>query len=178
MTWNWQQADWPHFHWNKGALAQAEAQFLRQSGILIGAIRHFSDEDRNLLVVDLITGEAIKTSEIEGEYLNRDSVQSSILLNFGLDTDNRRVKPAERWIADMMTDLYKYFHKPLSHATLFNWYKMLTNGRQDLTDLGRYRSHTPPMQVVSGRLDKPHVHFEAPPSGDMKKEMDTFVTWC
>jgi Fic family protein len=177
MTWNWQQADWPHFHWNKEALAQAETQFLRQSGILIGAIRHFSEEDRNLLVVDLITVEAVKTSEIEGEYLNRDSVQSSILRNFGLDTDNRRVKPAERGIADMMTDLYKHFDKPLSHATLFNWHKMLTSGRQDMKDIGRYRTHTDPMQVVSGRLDKPHVHFEAPPSGDMKKEMNAFMTW-
>jgi Fic family protein len=94
-----------------------------------------------------------------------------------LDTDNRRVKPAERGIADMMTDLYKHFDKPLSHTTLFNWHKMLTSGRQDLKDIGRYRRHTDPMQVVSGRLDKPHVHFEAPPSGDMKKEMNAFVSW-
>lgn len=177
MTWNWQQADWPHFYWDKDALTQAEDQFLRQSGILIGAVRHFSEDDKNLLIVDLITGEAVKTSEIEGEYLNRDSVQSSILRNFGLVTDNRRVKPAERAIADMMTDLYKHFDKPLSHATLFDWHKMLTSGRQDLEDIGRYRTHTVPMQVVSGRFDKPHVHFEAPPSGDMKKEMDAFVNW-
>src|ERR1051326_3507874 len=113
MVWNWQQADWPHFHWDKDALAQAEAQFLRQSGILIGAIRHFNENERTRLVVDLITSEAVKTSAIEGEYLNRDSVQSSILRNFGLDTDSRRVKPAERGIADMMTDLYKHFDKPL-----------------------------------------------------------------
>ncbi len=177
MVWNWQQGDWPYFHWDKNALAQAEAQFLRQSGILIGAIRHFTEDDKNLLVVDLITGEAVKTSEIEGEYLNRDSVQSSILRNFGLDTDNRRVKPAERGIADMMTDLYKHFDNPLSHATLFNWHKMLTNGRQDLKDIGRYRTHIDPMQVISGRLDKPHVHFEAPPSSNMKKEMNAFMTW-
>lgn len=177
MIWNWQQTDWPRFQWDKAAMEKAEAQFLRQSGILIGSTRHFSENDRNLLVVDLITGEAVKTSEIEGEYLNRDSVQSSILRNFGLDTDNRRVKPAERGIADMMTDLYKHFDKPLSHAMLFNWHKMLTNGRQDLKDIGRYRTHKDPMQVVSGRLDKPQVHFEAPPSGYMKKEMDTFVAW-
>lgn len=177
MAWNWQQKDWPHFDWDEDALAKAETQFLRQSGMLNGAIRHFSESDRNLLVVDLITGEAIKTSEIEGEYLNRDSVQSSILRNFGLETDHRRVRPAERGIADMMTDLYKHFGKSLSHTTLFNWHKMLTNGRQDLKDIGRYRRHTDPMQVVSGRLDKPHVHFEAPPSGNMKKEMNAFISW-
>lgn len=177
MVWNWQQADWPHFHWDKDVLAQAEAQFLRQSGILIGAIRHFNENERTQLVVDLITNEAVKTSAIEGEYLNRDSVQSSILRNFGLDTDSRRVKPAERGIADMMTDLYKHFDKPLSHTTLFNWHKMLTSGRQDLKDIGRYRTHKDPMQVISGRVDKPHIHFEAPPSGDVKKEMNTFMAW-
>jgi Fic family protein len=177
MSWNWQQADWPHFQWDKDALAKIESQFLQQSGILIGALRHFSEDNRNLLVVDLITGEAVKTSEIEGEYLNRDSVQSSILHNFGLDTDNRRVKPAERGIADMMTDLYKHFDKPISHALLFNWHKMLTNGRRDLKDFGRYRTTKLPMQVVSGRLDKPNVHFEAPPSGEMKKEMEGFISW-
>lgn len=106
-TWNWQQDDWPHFCWDKDALAGVEAQFLHQSDILIGATKHFTEDNKNLLVVDLITGEAMKTSEIEGEYLNRDSVQSSILRNFGLDTDNRRVEPAVRGIADMMTDLYK-----------------------------------------------------------------------
>ena len=177
MLWNWQQNDWPHFHWNKDALTQAEASFLRQSGILIGATKHFSEEDKTLLVVNLITGEAIKTSEIEGEYLNRESVQSSILRNFGLEMDNRRVAPAERGIADMMTDLYMNFDKPLSQVTLFNWHKMLTSGRQDVKDVGRYRTHEDPMQVVSGRLGKPQVHFEAPPSKNVKKEMDTFTRW-
>ena len=177
MLWNWQQNDWPHFHWNKDALTQAEASFLRQSGILIGATKHFSEEDKTLLVVNLITGEAIKTSEIEGEYLNRESVQSSILRNFGLEMDNRRVAPAERGIADMMTDLYMNFDKPLSQATLFNWHKMLTSGRQDVKDVGRYRTHEDPMQVVSGRLGKPQLHFEAPPSKNVKKEMDTFMRW-
>ncbi len=177
MIWNWQQGDWPHFRWDKKALAKAEEQFLRQSGVLIGAARHFNEDDKNLFVVDLITVEAVKTSEIEGEYLNRESVQSSILRNFGLDTDYRRIPPAERGIADMMTDLYKNFDKPLSHSTLYRWHKMLTNGRQDLKDLGRYRRHTDPMQVVSGRLDKPKVHFEAPPSKDIKREMDAFMAW-
>ncbi len=177
MICNWQQGDWPHFRWDKDALAQAEAQFLRQSGVLVGATKHFNKEDKNRLVVDLITGEALKTSEIEGEYLNRESVQSSILRNFGLETDSRRAQPAERGIADMMTDLYRHSDKPLSHTTLFTWHKMLTNGRHDLKDIGHYRTHEDPMQVVSGRLDKPKVLFEAPPSNTMKKEMDVFMAW-
>jgi len=177
MIWNWQQNDWPHFRWNKDALETYEAQFLRQSGVLIGSAKHLSPEDEKLLIVDMITSEAIKTSEIEGEYLNRDSVQSSIRRNFGLDTDNRHVDPAERGIADMMTDLYQNYSKPLSHTTLYNWHKMLTSGRSDLKNIGSYRTHGEPMQVVSGRLGKPVIHFEAPPSKAMKSEMDAFMAW-
>src|SRR3990167_736844 len=119
MTWNWQQDDWPNFRFNRNALKEFESQFLHQSGVLIGATKYFSKDDKTHLIVELMTSEAIKTSEIEGEYLNRDSVQSSILRNFGLKTDNRRVEPAERGIADMMTDLYKHFDKQLSHETLY-----------------------------------------------------------
>lgn len=177
MKWNWQQDDWPHFRWEENALAQAEGVFLRQSGILIGSTKHFSEDEKQLHVIDLITGEAIKSSEIEGEYLNRDSVQSSIRRNFGLDTNHRRIGPAERGIADLMTDLFRNYDEELSHATLFNWQEMLLSGRQDLTDLGRYRSHKDPMQILSGRLDKPQIHFEAPPSLEVKREMDGFMAW-
>lgn len=177
MTWNWRQGDWPHFRYNVAEMEALEAQFLRQSGVLIGAARHLPGEDRDALTVNLLSVEAIKTSEIEGEYLNRDSVQSSIRRNFGLDTDNRKIPPAERDIADMMVDLYRNFQKPLTHTMLFNWHKMLTSGRQDLKDIRRYRTHDDPMQVVSGPLHKPKVHFEAPASREMKREIDAFIAW-
>ncbi len=177
MTWNWQQTDWPNFQWKAEALAELEAQFLRQSGVLLGAAKHLNEDDEQQLIVDIITSEAMKTSEIEGEYLDRDSVQSSIRRNFGLDTDNRRVKPAERGIADMMSGLYRHFDQPLSHATLNKWHRLLVSARQDLNDIGRYRTHEEAMQVISGRLDKPTIHFEAPPSNTVTKEMDRYINW-
>lgn len=177
MQWNWQHTNWPHFKWDAQALQGLEANFLHDAGLLLGASKHFGEDERLLLTVDLITSEAVKTSEIEGEYLNRDSVQSSIRRHFGLETDHRRVEPAERGIAEMMVDLYKHYDAPLIHRTLYNWHKMITNGRRDLNDIGRYRTHDEPMQVISGRLDKPNVHFEAPPSNMMKAEMDAFLAW-
>jgi Fic family protein len=177
MRWNWQQQDWPEFQWDKTALEKLEAQFLHQSGVFIGAIQHFREEDKILLTVNLMTGEAIKTSEIEGEYLNRDSVQASLRRNFGLETNNRSIPPAERGIADMMTDLYQNFAHPLSHQTLYKWHKLLTSGRHDLTDIGRYRTHEESMQIVSGPINKRKVHFEAPPSKAVKKAMGQFIQW-
>ena len=177
MKWNWQQNDWPEFNYDSSALSELEGRFLRQSGVHQGTLKHISADDKMRLTIDLMSTEAINTSEIEGEILNRDSVQSSIRRNFGLDTDNRRIPPAEQGIAEMMVDLYRTFDEPLSHSKLFFWHKMLTSGRRDLTDIGRYRTHEDAMQVVSGALHDPEIHFEAPPSKKMQTEMSQFIDW-
>ena len=177
MAWNWQKNDWPRFTYKKSAIADLEARFSHQSGIFLGALKHVSTEDKNTLIVDLMSTEALKTSEIEGEILNRDSLQSSIRRNFGLDAKNQKIPPAEQGIAEMMVDLYKTFNKPLSHGQLFAWQKMLMKGRRDLNALGAYRTHEAPMQVVSGAIHKPKVHFEAPPSKVMQREMTQYIKW-
>ena len=142
-----------------------------------GTIKHLGDEDREQLTIEAISTEALTTSEIEGEILDRPSVQSSIRRQLGLATDHRRVKPAEQGIAGMMVSLYRSFADPLSDDMLFGWHKMLTNGRRDLKNIGRYRTDAEPMQVVSGSLHAPRVHFEAPPSSKVPKEMERFVKW-
>jgi Fic family protein len=175
--WNWQQDDWPRFRLDKSALEEREAKFLLHGGLLLGALLHVHDDDKTALTVDLISNEALKTSEIEGEYLNRESVQSSIRRNFGLDNDVRRIPPAEQGIADMMMDLHHRFGEPLTHETMFRWHGMLTAGRRDLKNIGAYRTHDEPMQIISGPIGNPKIHFEAPPSAAMEKEMEGFVNW-
>jgi len=177
MTWNWQKSDWPQFTYRKSVLADLEARLFRQSGIFLGALKHVNSEDKNTLIVDLISNEALKTSEIEGEILNRDSLQSSIRRNFGLEAKSQKIPPAEQGISEMMVDLYQTFDKPLTHEQLFGWHAMLMNGRKDLRKVGAYRTHDDPMPVVSGPLHDPHVHFEAPPSKTMQREMTQFIRW-
>lgn len=177
MAWNWRQSHWPHFQWNESALTFLEARFLQNVGEQIGSIKHVDAKDRSTILIDMMTGEAVKTSEIEGELLDRDSVQSSLRHQFGLDTDRRRVPPAEAGIAEMMVDLYRSYAEPLSHDVLHRWHRMIANGRTDLATIGAYRTGDTPMQVVSGYLHKPKVHFEAPPSESMPQEMDAFIAW-
>jgi len=177
MKWNWQQEHWPEFQWDSEILSEFEDRFLRQSGMFQGTLKHTGDDDRERLTIDLLSTEAVGTSEIEGEVLDRDSVQSSIRRSFGLDTDGRRVPPAEQGIAEMMFDVFRGFDRPLSHSTLFAWYGMLTSGRRDLSDIGRYRTQEDAMQVVSGAMHEPDVHFEAPPSREMDAEMSRFIDW-
>ena len=94
MTWNWEKPDWPHFSWDKSRLAKAEEQFLLESGVFVGTAKHLGKEDREQLTVEAMSTEALTTSEIEGEILDRASVQSSIRKQLGLAADNRRARPA------------------------------------------------------------------------------------
>ena len=177
MTWNWQQDDWPNFTYDREALTQSETQFIHEAGMVHGAIKHLTEGDKSYLTIELISNEAVTTSEIEGELLNRDSVQSSIRRNFGLETDNRNVPPAEAGIAALMADLYQQAGATLTEEQLFNWHTMLMRGRRDLTTIGAYRTTQNPMQVVSGPIATPKVHFEAPPSVRVPTEMSRFLAW-
>ncbi len=153
MAWNWQDQDWPHFKWNRSRLSTAEEKFLLGAGVAIGTVKHLGEDEHSQLLVELMSGEAVTTSAIEGEVLNRASVQSSILRQLGLaSADQRRVMPAEQGIAEMMVDLYRSFSKPLSDEMLFGWHRMVTAGRKDLADMGRYRTSHEPMQVISGPI--------------------------
>ena len=177
MTWNWQESDWPNFRFQAERLVAREAAFLQKSGVVVGTVKHLPGDERLPLVIDLFSTEALKTSEIEGELLDRDSVQSSLRRQFGLQTDSRRVAPAEQGIAEVLSDLYRHFVQPLDEQTLFQWHAWLMQGRRDLNNVGSYRTHAEPMQVLSGAIHQPKVHFEAPPSSQVPEEMQRFCAW-
>lgn len=177
MQWNWQQPDWPDFTWDAARLAAAEQQFLLRSGVFIGTVRHLNAEDKEQITVDFLSSDALTTSEIEGEILDRASVQSSIRRQLGLPTDKRRIPAAEQGISEVMVHLYRNFANPLTKQILFDWHKMLMNGRRDIQDIGRWRTQDDAMQIVSGTFDVPKIHFEAPPAKAMPKEMSAFIDW-
>lgn len=177
MKWNWESKDWPSFRFDLKKLSGYEQEFFKNSGLLFGAFKHIQDGEKSNLIVEIISEEALKTSEIEGEFLNRESVESSIRRQFGLEISNGKIPAAEQGISEMMVDVYRTFSEPLSHGAIFRWHEMLTKGRRDLTDIGRYRTGTDAMQVVSGPLSRPLVHFEAPPSDSLHAEMNAFLDW-
>ena len=176
MTWNW-QPDWPQFTWEGGRLSRAEREFLLGGGVLLGTVKHLPGAEHDQLAVEAMSTEAVTTSEIEGKMLDRESVQSSIRRQLGLAADNRRAAPAEQGIAEMMVDLYRSFAAPLTEEMLFEWHRMLMAGSRGLADIGRYRRGEEPMQIVSGPVGEPKVHFEAPPSSRVPAEMERFIAW-
>lgn len=177
MRWNWQQPDWPNFRWDASQLAAVEQRFLIEAGIIVGAVRHLEAAEERQLFIEIMRREALTTSEIEGEILDRASVQSSIQRELGLKTDKRRSAPAEEGIAKTIVDLYRTVHDPLSAEMLFKWHSAIVSGRSDLRDVGGYRTKKDPMQVASGRIGSPKIHFEAPPAGRIPIEMRKFILW-
>jgi Fic family protein len=182
MRWNWQEPDWPHFHWEAGKLAEAEQSFLLGTGLAIGTTSHLTDKDREGVLIEGLSRAAWTTSKIEGEILNRESVQSSIQRHFGLKTDqklaNKKKFPhAEDGIARMMVDLYRHVLEPASEEMICEWHRMVMSGRSDLENIGRYRTSSEPMQVVSSVVGSTKVHFEAPPSKQIPDEMKRFLKW-
>jgi Fic family protein len=177
MPWNWQRTDWPNFAYDKDALEPLERKFLLQSGEFLGVFRHVGPDERNQFRIELIGDEALKTSAIEGEFLNRDSLQSSLRQQFGLASEARHVPPAERGIAELMVDVYRHFADPLDHHVLHAWHEMVMAGRRGVGTIGDYRRHPEPMQIVSGQVGEPKIHFEAPPSARIAAEMNVFIAW-
>src|SRR5271165_5258722 len=151
MPWNWQQPDWPAFTYDPAALEPLERQFLLRCGEFIGAFKHVGSQDQDTLKIELISEEAIKTSEIEGEVLNRDSVQSSLRQQFGLATDGRRIPPAERGIAEMMVDLYKSFMNARQEKAIARMFREGIDGFKGCLSAENYISITRSSRATATR---------------------------
>ncbi|MDQ2763968.1 MAG: Fic family protein [Pseudomonadota bacterium] len=177
MQWNWQLSDWPQFRFDVDHIRAAEEQFLKGSGVVIGSLHHLDADARDGLTVELISQEVVDSSAIEGEILDRASVQSSLAKHLGFATDSRGASAAEAGAAELMADVYRNHAAPLDDQTLFTWHAMLMNGRRDIANVGRYRTHEDAMQIVSGALHAPRVHFEAPPSDTVPMEISRFIGW-
>jgi Fic family protein len=177
MRWNWQQPNWPYFTYNKNLLDSLETAFLHKNSFLSGCYYHLTHENKDELRVEILSTEASKTSEIEGEHLNRDSLRSSIARHLGLKTEHRKVSLAEQGITEMTMNVYESSQLALASDILCEWHLLLMNGRRDLERVGSYRTHEEPMQIISNPHYKTKIHFEAPPSKQVSNEMDRFIKW-
>lgn len=177
MRWNWESTNWPEFEYDASSFWKEEACFMQRSGLLAGAFLHLNPEEGKEIRVSLLSEEALETSGIEGELLDRESLQVSIRRQFGLPADARRVPAAEQGISEVLVDIYRNFTDDLNTKRLSQWHRMLMQGRCDLREVGKYRTQGDPMQIVSGPLHAPKVHFEAPPAERVPDEMERFLKW-
>jgi Fic family protein len=177
-----ERKDWPDFHWNIEKLAEPLASVRYRQGGLIGQMKGLGFRLQQEAVLETLTKDVLKTSEIEGEKLDAEQVRSSVARRLGLDIGG--LKPADRnveGVVEMMLDATGHYDRPLTDERLFGWHAALfPTGRSGMTKIktGAWRDESAgPMQVVSGAIGKEKVHFEAPKAERLKKEMTAFLKW-
>ncbi|MFZ0565315.1 MAG: DUF4172 domain-containing protein [Chlamydiales bacterium] len=177
MVWNWQLPDWPHFTYDPSTITKLEKQFFQGAGGVFAILKHLDEEPRHRFIIEILSTEGINSAEIEGERLERESLQSSIQRHFGLNAKDKKISPKEYGMSELLWSVYDSFDQPLTHEMLYEWHRLLMQSDTRITDIGNYRTHLDPMQIVSGRLDRQQVYFEAPPSVTVHQEMTTFIRW-
>ncbi len=177
-----ERKDWPDFHWDKSKLAEPLASVRFRQGGLIGQMKGLGFRLQQEAVLETLTKDVLKTSEIEGEMLDAEQVRSSVARRLGLDIGG--LKPTDRnveGVVEMMLDATRHYDRPLTDERLFGWQAALfPTGRSGMSKIrtGAWRHESSgPMQVVSGPIGKEKVHFEAPRADRIEKEMTAFLTW-
>jgi Fic family protein len=177
MKWNWQLQNWPKFSFEPDKIVEMEKQFLLSVGESVAFLKSISSEDRKQFIIEILSQEGFESSKIEGEILERESLQSSIKKHFGLKNSFKQNAPKEAGMANLLCDIYESFSDPLSHEMLYKWHSMLFDESNKSIECGKYRSFDEPMQIVSHRYDRHEVFFEAPPSNRIYSEMEVFIDW-
>ncbi|MBS1002044.1 Fic family protein [Acetobacter persici] len=175
--------DWPDFRWDNDAISHALAAVRHRQGRLLGRMESLGLDFRSEAVLQTLTEDVIKSSEIEGENLDRELVRSSIARRLGMDIG--ALAPVDRdveGVVEMMLDATRYYAEPLTEERLFAWHAALfPTGRNGMSRIlvGEWRDdRTGPMQVVSGPVGREKVHYEASPASSVPTEMQIFLDWC
>ncbi len=174
--------DWPDFRWDAAKIAGPLADVHRRQGRLYGRMETAGFPARESATFTALTADVLKSSEIEGEALDREQVRSSLARRLGIDIG--ALKPADRHVdgvVEMMLDATQGYDKPLTAERLCAWQAgLFPDGRSGLARIvtGRWREPAgDPMQVVSGPVGREYVHFEAPAAARVPEEMARFLTW-
>jgi len=177
-----QHDNWPEFTWNSNDFLDLLSEARNLQGRLIGKMETLGFDLRNEALLDTLTLDVLKSSEIEGEFLNPDQVRSSIALRLGMEIagaveSDRHVEG----VVEMMLDATQKCFAPLTADRLFDWHAALfptgRSGMYKITVADWRKDTTGPMQVVSGAMGKEKVHFQAPNSDLVEKEMTRFIDW-
>jgi len=176
------QADWPRFYWNRENLAERLAAVRHEQGRLMGRMEALGFKLRQEAVLQTLTEDVLKSSEIEGEKLDAEQVRSSIARRLGIDIGGlKAVDRNVEGVVEMVLDATRHYEQPLTAERLFAWHASLfPTGRSGMRPIrvGTWRDDsTGPMQVVSGAIGRERVHFEAPAAGRLDQEMGAFLDW-
>lgn len=177
--WIWQQELWPTFNWDKSAIEPLLRDVRLNQGILLGKML-CQPFDHNQSTLDTLAANVIHSSAIEGEKLNAFSVRSSLANKLGVTQENSFPTTKQTdGLAEIVIDAVDNLDTPLTVERILHWHTLLFPDCDTMLNpvTGRQLRGSTPMQVVSGKIDKPVVHFEAPSRDILTKELDRFIEW-
>ncbi len=174
--------DWPNFHWDWEGLAGTLAALRHRQGRLVGRMEGLGFKLRQEAVLQTLTEDVLKSSEIEGEKLNAEQVRSSVARRLGIDIGGLKAVDREvEGVVEMTLDATRNYDRPLTSERLFAWHAALfPTGRSGMSRIkvGAWRNDSHgPMQVVSGPVGRERVHYQAPPADRLAGEMKRFLDW-
>jgi len=181
-VWIWQQPDWPNFNWKAERLTPLLRECIQAQGRLMGMSSSVGSSLSAQSELDALLQNIVTSSAIEGEQLNVGSVRSSLARRLGLEqVEGDRVSQRSEGLAQLMLDATQSFAEQLTMERLLKWHGWLfPDQAMEFVPrgirVGTLRGDEP-MQVVSGRLDRPTIHFEAPPRLGLELQLDTFLNW-
>lgn len=177
----WQQNDWPNFMWDDAKLSYKLGRVRSLQGRLVGKMSALGFDLKNSAMLDTLTADITKSSEIEGEILNAEQVRSSVARHLGIEIEG--LPEADRYVdgvVQVMIDATQNFMTPLTEERLFNWHAALfptgRSGAYKIT-VADWRQGSEPMQVISGAMGKEKIHYEAPHSDNVPYMMKQFLDW-
>ena len=180
--WIWQQPAWPNFNWKAEHLTPLLRECIQAQGRLMGMSSSVGSSLSAQSELDALLQNIVTSSAIEGEQLNVGSVRSSLARRLGLEqVEGDRVSQRSEGLAQLMLDATQSFAEQLTMERLLKWHGWLfPDQAMEFVPrgirVGTLRGDEP-MQVVSGRLDRPTIHFEAPPRLGLELQLDTFLNW-
>jgi Fic family protein len=177
MIYNWQQSDWPEFSYEIREIEEVLFSIAEETGHIGGVLKALPENVQTETLINIMVAEAINTSAIEGEYLSRPDVVSSIKNNLGLNVTKEAVKDKRAGgVGELMVAVRNTSAESLTKEMLFSWHQLLL-GQSAVITVGAWRIHEESMQVVSGAIGREKIHFKAPPSKQVPDEMDLFIQW-
>jgi Fic family protein len=177
MEYFWQHKNFPNFQFKVDDLISQIQEFATELGEVNGLFVNVSEENKKEILLQIVISEALKTSEIEGEYFSREDVMSSLQKQLGISNNPTLSKDKKaQAISELMLQVRDDYQKPLTLDMLKKWHQKLMKFDKIVKE-GEWRSSTEPMQIISGRAGKIEVHFEAPPAKDLPKLLADFEIW-
>jgi len=182
-VYTWQHPRWPHFHYDKQSLTVAFTRYGEAMGNVTGSLSSINPKDLCTIIAETTVSNAVDSSAIEGEHLNLDCLKFNVMKNLSVPVGGRVMRRAkEEGVASMAMTSRNTFNDPLSKIILDDLHKMALRHEIENPPLlntlriGDYRQ-SDGMQIVSGRIDNPTVHYEAPPAAMVRQEMERFIDW-